>query len=356
MARSTDKNRHSLLGRLSFGSISAVSAGLLFLSYLSIVVDPAKAWFFTLFGLIYPLVLIATATLFVLSLFRRSKMRLVLGLALLPSAFFAGTYFQMGHSDNAPAPGGLKIVSYNVARFQEAGPADIVQYLRGQDADIICLQEFRLPSGTSVEAWLKRNFPGYRADYFVFQGKGGSFGNVTLSKKPILSKGKTTFEGSANMAVFTDIKLDGSVVRLYNCHFESYNISLPRVVKGITDEDIFEETERKMRRSITERPKQVAKVLKEIASDGQSTIVLGDFNDTPLSYTYFRLSRGLKDSFVKAGHGFGATYSGLWPLLRLDYILVPGELKPETYKIDKVKYSDHYPIIATYHESGRNTR
>jgi endonuclease/exonuclease/phosphatase family metal-dependent hydrolase len=141
-------------------------------------------------------------------------------------------------------------------------------------------------------------------------------------------------------------------VRVYNCHFESYNISLSNLVKK---DGAVEETERKMRRSIIERPKQVAEVLRGMDNAPVRSLVVGDFNDNPLSYTYYRLLRGRKDSFVKAGKGFGATYRTLWPLLRIDYILYPPDLEATTYQVPHVKYSDHYPIIATYHETGRNS-
>ena len=117
-----------------------------------------------------------------------------------------------------------------------------------------------------------------------------------------------------------------------------------------------EETEQKMRRSITERPKQVSAVLQNVENAPVRSLVLGDFNDTPLSYTYFRLLRGRRDSFVKAGHGFGSTYSILWPFLRIDYILYPSEIKAVNCTIDKVTYSDHYPVITSFYETGRNTR
>ena len=86
------------------------------------------------------------------------------------------------------------------------------------------------------------------------------------------------------------------------------------------------------------------------------SLALGDFNDGPLSYTYFRLLRGRYDSFTRAGKGFGATYHALWPLLRIDYILYPKGLEAVSCEIPHVDYSDHYPIIATYYETGRNTR
>ena len=46
------KKRH-WLSRLSFGTVSLIASALLVLAYLSVVIDPAKAWFFTLFALVY---------------------------------------------------------------------------------------------------------------------------------------------------------------------------------------------------------------------------------------------------------------------------------------------------------------
>ena len=359
MASKGKKKRH-WLSHLSFGTVSLVAAGLLVLAYLSVIVDPAKAWFFTLFGLLYPLVLPVTLVLFLWALVRRSHMRGILLLALLPSLIFAGRYIQLRR--HAPeGEGSLKVISYNVGLFAH-GPAgtdrlvladSVSRWLLSQDADIICLQEFHLPLNQSVDAWLQKHFPGYQAEYYVFTGQSGQFGNLTLSRRRISGKGRMNFEHSTNLALWTDVRLDSTTLRLYNCHFESYNISLSNLVKK---DGAVEETERKMRRSITERPKQVAEVLRDVDRAPVRSVVLGDFNDNPLSYTYFRLLRGRKDSFVAAGRGFGATYRSLWPLLRIDYILYPPPLEAVTCSTPSVPYSDHYPIIATYHETGRDSR
>ena len=349
------KKRH-WLSRLSFGSVSLFFSALLLLGYLSVIIDPAKGWFFTLFGLIYPLVLPITAVLFVWSLFRRSTMRGLLFVALLPSLFFVGRYYQFRSPSDETEPT-LKVVSYNVGLFAH-GPEGMSRtavadasskYLRSLDADVICLQEFWLPLSQPIEPWLKAHFPGYNAEYYVFTGEKGRFGNVTLSRRDMGNKGVNKFEKSTNLALFTDVQLDSSTLRLYNCHFESYNISLSALVK----KDVVEETERKMRRSISERPKQVAEVLRSM---DRSSVVLGDFNDTPLSYTYVRLHRGRHDAFAVAGKGWGASHKSLWPLLRIDYILYPEELKAVSHAIEKEPWSDHYPVIASFYETGRSSR
>ena len=41
---------------------------------------------------------------------------------------------------------------------------------------------------------------------------------------------------------------------------------------------------------------------------------------------------------------------------RIDYLLYPGDLKAVSYQVERVKYSDHYPIISTYYETGRDSQ
>ena len=356
----TRKNKRHWLSRLSFGTVSLVTAGLLVMGYLSVVINPVQGWFFTLFGLIYPITLLMTLILWVWALFRRSSMRLFLTLVLLPSFFFAGRFYRF----TAPKPereATLKVVSYNVGLFAH-GPegmgraelADTVsRYLMGLNADVLCLQEFFLPAGQPLDAWIMRHFPGYKAEYYVRTGRSGKFGNLTLSRLPMPARGKLIFDHSTNMALWTDVKLESGTLRFYNCHFESYNISLSKLVK---QKGAVEETEQKMRRSIGERPKQVEAVLENIEGAPGQALVAGDFNDTPLSYTYFRLLRGRKDAFARAGRGFGSTYTTLWPLLRIDYQLYPKALEAVSYTVEHVRWSDHYPVITTYYESGRNSQ
>ena len=354
------RKKHGLFSRITFGTASLILSGLLALSYVSILVNPAKAWYFTIFGLLFIPLVVLTFGFFIWAFFRRSRMTALLLVMLLPAVFLVGKYYQY----KAPEPereATLKVVSYNVGLFAHGNMGDkrlvladsIAAYLRRTDADIICLQEFYLPNTLNMDAWFRDRFPGYKAEYYVLTGEKGHAGNVTLSRRPVLYKGKIDFEKSTNLALHTDIQLDSTVLRFYNCHFESYNISLSGLVKSIghREDNVMEDTGHKMRRSITQRPKQVEEVIKDIDACPVRSVVLGDFNDNPLSYTVHRLLRGRRDAFVQAGKGFGATFRTFWPLLRIDYILCPRDLQAVSYEVPKVKYSDHYPVIATYYET-----
>ena len=113
------------------------------------------------------------------------------------------------------------------------------------------------------------------------------------------------------------------------------------------DEQALSATENKMKNSLMRRPGQVEAVLQSMAESPVHSLAVGDFNDTPVSYTYQRLKTGRKDSFIEAGKGFGATYIKFRPFLRIDYILYPKELEACTYQVPKVRLSDHYPILFT---------
>ena len=199
----------------------------------------------------------------------------------------------------------------------------------------------------NIRSLLKKRLGDYHAEYYMFPTSRGAFGNVTLSRLPVKDKGVLKFDGSTNLAIYTDYDYKGRKFRVYNCHFESYNISMSGLLKEMLSKDskVFSETGNKMKLSITRRPKQVDRVFSDIEDCPVDAFVCGDFNDNPMSYTYYRMTRGRKDAFVEAGDGFGATYASLWPVLRIDYILFPEKFKAVSHEIPRVPYSDHYPVI-----------
>ena len=71
----------------------------------------------------------------------------------------------------------------------------------------------------------------------------------------------------------------------------------------------------------------------------------GDFNDTPLSYTYRLMSRGLQDAFREKGRGFSHTYRGFYNTVRIDYVLVSDDFEVLSYEVPSVEFSDHHPVF-----------
>lgn len=355
-------SRNWLFG-LTSRVIMLVVAGLLILSYISIVINPAKVWVISLAGILFVPLSIVNAILLLWAVKRGSRSFMIPLLALLPAFFFVGRYVQYETEDEHAArmefaDGSLKVMSYNVGRFALHDAEDITtssacadsifDFIRSEDPDIICLQEFRIKDLSKMKSWLAGRLSGYNAEYYLFPTSKGAFGNITLSRLPVRGKGKIKFDESANLAIYTDYEHEGKPFRVYNCHFESYNISPAGIVRALASRDstILEETGIKMKRSITRRPKQVDKVFSDIENCPIDAFVCGDFNDNPMSYTYHRMKRSRKDAFVEAGHGFGATFADAWPLLRIDYILFPDSYTAVSHRIPRLSFSDHYPVIA----------
>ncbi len=353
----------SLIGGITNRVLMLMAAALLVMSYASVFVNPAKAWYMMLPGLFFFPLALLNVFLLVWAIIRKSRAFVIPLVALLPTFFFLGRSFRV---ENAPDGTNedsqtLRMVSYNVGRFMDPGSLDrkgtvsdykdsVFSFLKDADADIICLQEYHAGNVETLRQELSSEFPDYDYDFYAFSDRGGCFGNVILSRFPILEQGVVKFGHSANLALFTDIEAFGRQFRLYNCHFESYNISVPGMVKGIMDrkDGIWRETEKKMRHSLSLRPRQVEQVLEHVSGCSSETILCGDFNDTPMSYTYQRLIRGHKDTFCEAGNGFGSTYRILWPALRIDYIFIPDGYSAMSHASPRIRYSDHYPVIAEF--------
>ncbi len=336
----------------------SVFAGLMILSCLSVTVNPAKVWLMNVLGMMYMPLLLLNIFLMAWAMKRKSLSFLIPLVAIVPACFFFRFFVQTAKPEqtrSAELSSGVRIMSYNIGRFAISDikgdrlqrTDSLFNYLAQTNSDIICLQEYFGRDAAELSAFAEKYLPGYNVDYYFFTGKYGRFGNVTLSRIPVLGKGKLLFPESRNLAIYTEYALGGGKFRVYNCHLESYAISLSNVWKAVKgDRKMFQETGRKMRRSIIKRPMQVDNVLSSIENSNTRSFVCGDFNDNPISNTYYRLAKGRSDSFTVAGHGFGASYRAFWPLIRIDYIFCPEGTSPVSHYTPKVDYSDHYPIIS----------
>ena len=105
----------------------------------------------------------------------------------------------------------------------------------------------------------------------------------------------------------------------------------------------------KLKSGFERRTQSTDLLLENLPDDTLPLIICGDFNDTPLSYTYSQMSKaGMKDAFITASRGIGKTYCGPLPLLRIDYFWYNDYIEVVDYKRIKQTTSDHYPLIMTF--------
>lgn len=176
---------------------------------------------------------------------------------------------------------------------------------------------------------------------------------LIISKYPILNKGALAFENSTNGCIYVDINIDSTVVRVYNVHLKSNTIT--RVADEVREEGDFREKEtwRKIRYMLAGyktntkiRVNQVKEIKTHMAQSPYPIIVCGDFNDVPQSYVYHTIAHDLLDHFQQKGRGIGTTFGGSIPFLRIDYILSSSHFSPQSTKIIRDNYSDHFPVLS----------
>ena len=357
------RRRSPLLFGITFRAILIVAAAAMFLSYTAVYVNPSKFSLPLFFGLYFIPLLGMNLLLLLIALLRRSPSAWITIVAILPSLLYTELFVKIGNSGTGrPEEGAaLTIESYNIGMFSSADGKltrdecrrEMALHLKEHNPQIVCLQEFFAESYTQADTIFSQ-YP--HRHYHLFKARNGKlFGNIILSKLPIGEKGRLSFPNSTNLSIYADIEHEGETLRIYNNHLESYNVSFMALVhkfgsgKEISSDELkrdIVDTHEKMKGTFIKRSEQVGNIISHMNKTQLPTIICGDFNDTPMSYTYHTLSKHRQDTFEEAGSGFGGTFRPIWPLLRIDYILVPQETTCLSHTIQKLKLSDHYPAIA----------
>jgi endonuclease/exonuclease/phosphatase family metal-dependent hydrolase len=188
------------------------------------------------------------------------------------------------------------------------------------------------------------------------RGKNRYYGIITLSRYPIVRKGEIIHPASSSLSIFTDIVIDRDTFRIFNNHLQSFRLkaierSFLEEITGPGEDVAFNQVKSissSLRKGFIQRALQASAVKLKIDESPYPVIVSGDFNDTPVSYSYRKMRKGLNDSFVISGYGAGFTYKGKYPANRIDYILFDNALESRGFDVFRVKYSDHYPVAAYF--------
>lgn len=174
------------------------------------------------------------------------------------------------------------------------------------------------------------------------------------SRFPILDKGAIPFNKSSNSALWADLDLgNNKIVRVYSIHLQSSRIDKKEI--DVVTEGKIKEKETwiglkgmfsKFKNASIIRSRQAEMVIDHIAKSPYPVIVGGDFNETPTSYIYRLFSEKLNNAFQLKGDGIGSTYGGKLPALKIDYIFADPKIKILDHHIDRVPFSDHYPMTS----------
>jgi endonuclease/exonuclease/phosphatase family metal-dependent hydrolase len=235
----------------------------------------------------------------------------------------------------------LRLVTYNIHKGRgldrRVRIERIARILREINADIIALQEVLSLGDRKCEDDQAR----FLAEELGFQYQigenrklgGGAYGNVTLSRFPILFSHNydiTQHGREERGCLRTDIKTaSGRILQIYNLHLGTAYTERRYQAHRLVDHEILRGADKKEER-----------------------IILGDFNEwiaglaTRLFHSHFQCVH------VLPVFGRSRSYPGILPFMHLDHIYYDGRLELEKVTMPRslrtLIASDHLPVIADF--------
>jgi endonuclease/exonuclease/phosphatase family metal-dependent hydrolase len=324
-------------------------------------------WVNGFLGLIAPYLIIIEILLCIFWLIAKPIMSLlplatmVVGWQVVGSVFawHPGTPFAQKKKENI-----LRVLSWNVQGFNGITNAsnlklrseDMAYSIQKWNPDIICLQEYNTnerPDDIANHAnYFSKKYPYnfFSKDFQIAQNDYFS-GSIIYSKYKILSAERISF---LNGSLISAVLLKGDdTIQIYTTHLASFRfkqndfaaMDQSSVASSISlngKKGVF----RKMRAAFMQRAVEAALIKEHLAKTNYPAIITGDFNDVPGSYTYKTIKGNWQDAFLEKGFGVGATYLGLSPTLRIDYILANSPWEVKGWESIDENLSDHHMIMA----------
>jgi endonuclease/exonuclease/phosphatase family metal-dependent hydrolase len=336
----------------------------LIICFLSPLISPATFWPLAFFGLMFPALIVIQIVFLVIFLILRSKALIIPVVMILLgwNSITATFQFPIRSGSAVTSRNSVKVMTYNVRLFDIAHywstsknqSEGVFSYVNDLKPDVLCFQEFAVqdPGKFSLD-FIKSQLSilPYSAVEYNFTNQTRKHGLAIFSRFPIIATGHEHFADTKNMMLFCDLLIGSDTIRVYNNHLESIHFDRDEFQwidttanKTRIPRDKITEIVDRMKGAYMKRATQADQVRKNIDNSPYEVIVCGDFNDTPVSYATHTIGKNLYDSFRSGGKWLGITFPNIKAPLRIDYILHSKEMVSSSYRIGKVKFSDHRPV------------
>jgi endonuclease/exonuclease/phosphatase family metal-dependent hydrolase len=353
-----------LILKITFFIINIVAAVPMVLTLLASSVSPADSWMIAASGLLFPLMVVVNFVFVIAWLLAKSYLVLLSASLLIVSIPTISHTVQIDFNGDENKKG-LRVMSFNVRGcdyFSYIDKKDIIRdsicgLIDEENVDILCMQEFfsRKSKDFDVEYQLMN---GKQKKYCYVNEMGDwhndtRWGMATFSVYPIVAKKSFYFDPEYPFATYCDIKIHNDTIRVFNVHLRSFRFSHEErkvfdVVLDSNDIPSAEQSVSILKRfeiAYEEKAREIDTLAKVIKQSPHRVVMCGDFNDPASSYAYHELSEKLEDAFVESGSGYGKTFNGKLPLLRIDYILHDEKISSFNYRTIERNLSDHYPVV-----------
>ena len=301
--------------------------------------------FLSLLSLAVPFLVGANMLFFIFWVIKRKRQAFLSLFVLIVGYASLGTFVNFSFGSDTVNDSNLKIMTYNVRVFNRYKALDndhvfedIKELVDQEQPDIICFQEVDAERQKEYE-----NYP-YRFIHYINNRDKTILG--IFSKYPIIEQKLIDFPDSHNDGAYADILYKNDTIRIYNVHLQSLGITHTRP-ESVLDTDRSQRIFKKLTKAFGKQQQQARIISEHMQSNDYPQILCGDFNNTQFSNTY-KTVKGLKqDTFMEKGSGYGRTLNFRKFPVRIDFILADPIFEVKSHKNYDVKYSDHYPVMAS---------
>lgn len=346
-------------------------------AFLAWNISPDRYTIFAYIGLAFPFIFTVNVLFTIFWAIRLNWKILLLNILVMIISFRPiSVYFPL-HLKKEPVPeNSIKVLSYNVRGFnwqmnkKWTKDNPMVEYLRSVNADIICMQEYmastndKFASTKNLQKALEV-YPYYSVIPLRPTQGGYEYGLACFSKYPIKAILRIPVESLANGSALYNIEVGEKTITVVNNHLESnrltsedkqlYKDFFKELRDGSADDapklnDVTQNIEERLGTAYKKRAPQVDLIAHYISQQKTDAVITcGDFNDTPISYSYHKICENLVDSYAETGFGPGITYHENFFWFRIDFIMHSKNMQAYDFTVGKVKYSDHYPVWTYLH-------
>lgn len=335
--------------------LTFVLAGFTLAGALSPYISPTDSYLIAFLGLALPLLLLFNLIAAVYWAIRRKYWAVAPLLAIACNAGFLSRIFRPAFPESVSGGNVLTVATYNVDGFgndhTNYSCMEIARYMKEHRVDVICFQEFAGNSDITCDSikaifaeWPYQLIP--RSDSFPILQV------AVFSKYPVKDSELITYPDSHNCSMWCDIDVKGKTIRVVNNHLQTTEVSQNR--RRLEREQQTGKKRNALRRllngledNFTKRAAQAEHVKRLVDTTPHPTLVCGDLNSIPSSYTYHAIKGDrLQDGFQTCGHGYMYTYRYFKRLLRIDYIFHTADFEGIDYDSHTLNvHGDHRPVV-----------
>ncbi|MBN8824261.1 MULTISPECIES: endonuclease/exonuclease/phosphatase family protein [unclassified Spirosoma] len=240
----------------------------------------------------------------------------------------------------------LNVLSFNSETFQNGVD------LSSLKADIACFQEY------SPNSQIERQYTAKMEKLTCFD-KDREIGLALFSQYPIVNRYGHIWDRSngpdINGFLCADIAYGADTIRVVNVHLWSMGVRTNQAVDALKSGHLIQfttsliDTFQKLKEGFEHRNEQFLEVESYVAGSRYPVIICGDFNETPIGYSYGKLRQNFKNAFEEAGQGLGFTLNRHPYCVRIDQQFVSSDWAIKTCQtLSGISFSDHFPVLAQY--------